>query len=201
MALAQILRRPHNFKEFRDLLSCASSMALQSKSISDRRQSFVYAMMRLDEVWFDDGLRPLYEANALVSFLCNTVASTLCEHMVDENMLDRAFTEAHRNPTTVEMHDKEFTKILKSIVAACETVNKRKVTPRFAKFCNAMAAFATDQCIEKGTRVIYVSLTLARKVVNMVLQRLLHGLLHDNDIQPSSDIPMDAVLLGAKTTF
>ena len=109
------------------------------------------------------------------------------------------FNEAHAGALAEPAYAKrevEFNAILARMCSSCDEAARRQLTPRFERFRQATLAFATDGHATKGMRMLYVAVPLARKIVRMVLQRLLDSLDRDVDIETTSHIPIEAMMLG-----
>ena len=174
------------------------AIALQKKqqNVSGVRSSFCESLEYTVNVWFADGLRPIYNANKMVSFLGNTLTPPVNELVVDEHKLDNLYDAAINDQDGFSRRTQRLEEILSRVRVSCDTVDERQVSEQFLRFRDATRAFSTDaQCVH-CLRMLYVSHGLARKILSLVIGRLVESLEKYCDIVSTTDIPMEALMLG-----
>lgn len=151
----------------------------------------------LRQSWFEEGLRPLYIKNTIVSFLTNTIAPSLVEFLTDDAIIDKKHEAAKGDDETYRKHTKKIKKHLDTIAEACEQSMDRKVTPEFERMRAAMKFMATNEETRLAFQILFVSHETARKVLALMLVRLVDALAKHNDIMTSTDIPFEAMMIKA----
>jgi hypothetical protein len=144
----------------------------------------------------EDGLVVLYEANEIVSFVFNTFVPHI-EDRIRYDTLNAEYERAAAKPESVRQNSERFEAILGTLRAADATNRTKTVDERFARMRNAMSALFADAAVREGLCVLYVSSKLARKALDLVMERLISALQNDTSIVSTSEIPMDALFLGS----
>lgn len=184
-------RRPSSFDDVVSILNEAAKY-----DPSDDRRHIVLCLRRLEEMgWYQKGLYHLYNENMLVQFLVNTFVPTVVELIADPGALKKlssALTDAKR-----AKYSEGFKSVFDTLAAESERAKQRTdVSPRFAEMRDSMHGMATDEQCRAGLRVIYLHVKTSRTILNMFVDRLNTALREHKDILSSSDIPMEALMLG-----
>lgn len=148
--------------------------------------------------FMEKGLRPLYDANTIVSFLTNTITPSLIELLCDETKIEELVAESLKDRTAFKERAKKYEGIMLRLHSACEDSKAREAscTREFIEMRNAMIVFSTDAAILNGLKLVYVSHETARSILDLMIDRLLIALKDHNDIMSSTDIPFSAMALG-----
>lgn len=184
-------RRPTNFDDVVRILNEATKYDPQ-----DERREIVLCLRRLEEMgWYKKGLYHLYNENMLVKFLVNTFVPTVVELVADPDTLKKlssVLTDAKR-----EKYGEGFNGVFDTLATESERAKQRTdVSPRFAEMRDSMHKMATDEQCRAGLKVIYLYVKTSRSILNMFVDRLNTALRKHKDILSSSDIPMEALMLG-----
>ena len=194
MVAVALLRRPSTWEDFMDLTDKALENGAYTRPCV---KALRLGCVALRQSWFEEGLRPLYIKNTIVSFLTNTIAPSLVEFLTDDEIIDKKHEKAKEDEGTYRKHTKKIKKHLDMIAEACEQSMDRKVTPEFERMRAAMKFMATNEDTRFAFQILFVSHETARKVLAMMLVRLVEALANHNDIMTSSDIPFEAMMIKA----
>ena len=146
------------------------------------------AMLRDD---FVAGMRLLYDANAIVSFLFNTIVPHVEERLRFDTLAEEM---AGVKPASAEQNEARLTAILKKVTEADATSRARRVDDDFARMRDGVSALYMDVVVVRGLTTLYVSSKKARGVLELIFQRLDDALRNDDRIKATTDIPMEAML-------
>lgn len=146
-----------------------------------------------DREFVEAGLRVLYENNQIVSFLFNTIVPHIEERLRTDTLREELTTQKE---DSVTQNKTRYDAIIAALNDAIGLSEARDVSERFANMRNAMKPLAQNATVKSGLLTLYVSSKTARKALDMILERLLHTFEHDRDIQKTTDIPFDAMMLG-----
>ena len=143
----------------------------------------------------DDGLRVLYDANMIVSFMLNS----LVPHVVDRlryDTLNEEHDHASRKPDSVEQNRARFRAIRGELEKADGVSRAKKVDATFAKMRQAVAPLYADECVVAGLDALYVSNKKARRALDLILERLTDALNKDTTVVKTTEIPFDVMMFG-----
>lgn len=190
-----VLRRPSTFDEGVTQLRTAVDETPAKPEAQAPRAKLWRACHQLLRTDFLDGMRALYDANAIVSFLFNTIVP----HMEERLRYDTLQTEHDRataKPDAVAQNTSRFRAILREM-AKSEAVSKAKlgVDADFAAMRDAMCVLHTDATVAEGLCVLYVSTKTARGALDLIFKRLVEAYQNDTTIVQTTEIPMEAMLL------
>lgn len=188
------LRRPSTFEEGIQQLTTALADTQPPPESQTPRAKVWRACHVLLQDGFPGGLRLLYEANAIVSMLFNTIVPHVDERMRYDT-LQREYDKAHAKPAAVEQNAARFAAIIEAVAAAERESHNRHVSDEFASMRSGMAALYANDTVLTGLSVLYVSNKTARGALDLILQRLLDAFRNDSDIVQTTDIPLEAMWL------
>ena len=194
-ATAMVVRRPDTFAAFDSTIRTAFTCANVTDK-DDVRREFNTSMRHVADVWFDAGLRPVYEANRMVSFLTNSLATSLVELIVDDHKLVQLYSAACNDSAAYARRKQRLDDIFNEIRSACTASEEKDVSERFAEFRAATRCLVTDQPCVHGLEILYQSHGVARKILGLVLHRLTTSLRNDTDIVSSADMPLEVFAFG-----
>lgn len=140
------------------------------------------------------GLRTLYEANAIVSFLFNTIVPHI-EERLRYDTLQSEYSKAAARPDAVKQNEARFVAMLGALAAAEEASRGNVVDAPFAAMREAMHGLHANATVVEGLGVLYVSSKTARGALDLILKRLMDAYNNDTSIVATTDIPMEAMLL------
>lgn len=188
--------RPSTFDECESLYRRSISQPL-----SGHRETLRLAVDAMLASWMRQALRPLYEANTLVSFLTNTITPSIVELLQREGVFDEMVGRALKSRTALDQHSSQFESIMDRLRAACELAKSRDAScsSEFVAMRDSMSEFAVDPRIRNGMKLLYVAHDTARAIIDMMFGRLEDALINHNEIMHSSDIPFSAMVLAART--
>lgn len=192
--LMVVLRRPSSFDEGVQQLQLAVDTTKAPPEATTPRAKVwraCYTLLRED---FLRGMRLLYEANQIVSFLFNTIVPHIEERLRYET-LQVEYDKAMAKPDAVTQNEARFKGILQAIAAA-ETVSRNKtVDDEFASMRDAMSGLYANDTIATGLGVLYISSKTARGALDLIFKRLIDAYQNDTSIMQTTDIPIEAMLL------
>jgi len=193
MVAVALLKRPSSWEEFILLVRKGLDHPLESERpcVKELRKGTNHMM----DVWFEDGLQPLYKKNTIVSLLSNTICPSLCEFLTDENLLDDAYKKAC-SEKKVEKRTKKVADIMSHISEACDSSKNRKTTDEFRKMSDAMKKMACDEECKNAIHILYASHENARKILTLMFNRLVDALNNHSDVMESTDIPFEAMMIS-----
>ena len=190
-----MLRRPSTFDDGIAQLRTAVHDTEAKPEAQTPRAKLWRACHQLLRTDFVDGMHALYDANAIVSFLFNTIVP----HMEERLRYDTLQTEhdkAVAKPDAVAQNTARFQAILAELekAAAVSKANPNVDAP-FAKMRDGMCALHTDATVVEGLCVLYVSTKTARGALDLIFKRLIEAYRNDTTIVQTTEIPMEAMLL------
>ena len=190
-----VLRRPSNFEEGEAQLRTAVEQTRAAPESQSPRAKVWRACSQLLRTEFLAGMRALYDANAIVSFLFNTIVPHV-EERLRYDTLQEEHDRAAAKPDAVAQNTARFQAILGEL-AKGEAVSKAKpnVDPAFAAMRDAMCALHRDATVIEGLCVLYVSTKTARGALDLIFKRLIDAYNNDTSIVQTTEIPMEAMLL------
>jgi hypothetical protein len=145
---------------------------------------------------FLHGMRLLYDANQIVSFLYNSIVPHLEERLRFSKLQDD-YDKAKKKPENIKQNTARFEAIVQSLREADATsVAQRKVDADFAAMRQGVRPLSSDAVVLSGLRIVYVSSKTARGCLDLMFERLLEALQNDTKIVPTTDIPMHVLLMG-----
>lgn len=186
-----IYRRPRDFDAAIAMLQGIASY----KAVSGARQKRLQrAVARLFEIgWFEDAMRPLYDANVVCQIIMHSIVPTMQELVFEQHVYD-GFV-AKRDPEATATRGAEFDAIAKSMRNAAPLRKQRTVTAEFETMAAAMEAYASCGIIQDALREVFVTMPTARTALRLISERINDALQHHTEIERSSDIPLDALSL------
>ena len=193
-----LLRRPSSFDEGIEQLTTAvreTKPTQETTSITSPPRARVWrACHRLLSQEFIEGLRVLYEANAIVAFLFNTIVPHF-EERLRYDTLQSEYDRAAGKPDAVRQNEARLHALLEALAEAEGSSRLKTVDPAFARMRDAMSALHRDTEIRVGLNVLYICSKTARGALDLIIERLVQAYRNDTSIVPTSDIPMAAMLL------
>ena len=191
-----MLRRPETLdagvKQLRDALA-QTTPTPDSHGPRARLWRACDALFRADA--FVDSVRVLYDANAIVSFLFNTLVPCV-EERLRYDTLEQEHARALDKPDAVTQNGARFLAMLDAVAAAEATSRANpRVESAFCAMRDGLSPLHADATARDGLGVLYVSSKLARKAIDMILQRLMDAYQNDTSVVPTTDIPWEAMML------
>lgn len=144
------------------------------------------------ENFVQNGMRPLYEKNKIVSLLFNIIVPHL-EERLRYATLQEEFDKAQNKPQNVQQNTERLNAILEEVRLADAFSKSRKVDESFAAMRDAMEPLIRGQEVLEGLKVLYISSKTARTALDLILQRLISAFRNDVSIKETYDIPMEAL--------
>ena len=187
-------RRPGNFDEGIAQLRLAVQDTKPSPDATHPRAKLWRACSALLCDEFLAGMRLLYEANAIVTFLMNTIIPHI-EERLRYDILHAEYEKALAKPDNIRQNTERFQAVLKAVAAAADISYKKSVDAEFACMRGAMSALHTDDTIIVGLQVLYVSSKTARSALDLVFKRLIDAYQNDTSIITTTEIPFEAMFL------
>lgn len=189
------LRRPSDFAEGTAQLRAAVEQTAPAVDATTPRAKVWRACSQLLRTEFVDALRLLYDANAIVSFLFNTIVPHV-EERLRYDTLQTEYDKAHAKPESVEQNTKRFKATLEALLLAeTESRAKANVDATFATMREGMRGLHGDATVTEGLLVLYVSSKTARSALDLIFKRLIEAYHNDTRIVQTTDIPVDAMWL------
>ena len=143
------------------------------------------------------GMRLLYDANQIVSFLYNSIVPHLEERLRFSKLQDD-YDKAKKKPENIQQNTARFEAIVQSLREADATSTQRQVDADFAAMRQGVRPLSSDAVVLSGLRIVYVSSKTARGCLDLMFERLLEALQNDTRIVPTTDIPMHVLLMGGQ---
>ena len=188
-----MLRRPSTLDEGVAQLRAAVGATAPNDPTADHPRARLWgacnAMLR-DE--FVAGMRLLYDANAIVSFLFNTIVPHVEERLRFDTLAEET---ARCKPESAAQNEARLAAIVKKMAEADAVSRARVVDADFATMRQGVSALYTDATVVRGLSALYASSKKARGVLDLIFQRLDEALRKDASIVATTDIPMEAMLL------
>jgi hypothetical protein len=147
-----------------------------------------------DRAFVDDGLRVLYDANQLVSFLFHTIVPHIEERLRYTKLQDD-MDRATRKPEHVQQNEERFVAIIQATARACVQSERRAVDDAYARMRAGIRLMFSDAEVVVGLRILYVSSKVARKSLDLIYTRLIDTFENDSNVVRTTAIPWDAMLL------
>ena len=147
-----------------------------------------------DDAFVDDGLRVLYDANQLVSFLFHTIVPHIEERLRYTKLQDDVDRTARR-PDHVRQNEQRFDAVIQATARACVRSEQREVDDAYARMRAGIRAMFSDAQVVVGLRVLYTSSKVARKSLDLIYTRLIETFENDASVVRTTEIPWDALLL------
>ena len=141
------------------------------------------------------GMRLLYDANQIVSFLYNSIVPHLEERLRFSKLQDD-YDKAKKKPENIQQNTARFEAIVQSLREADASSTQRQVDADFAAMRQGVRPLSSDAVVLSGLRIVYVSSKTARNCLDLMFERLLEALQNDTKIVPTTDIPMHVLLMG-----
>lgn len=196
--MATTLRRPSSYDEGVAQLRKAVQDTPPNAAPSATPRGMLWAAcdtLVRDERFVRDGLRTLYDANQVVSFLFHTIVPHL-EERLRFTKLQTDYDAATRKPENVAQNAKRFDAIVAGVVAADEhSCRNLEVDAEFARMRDAMRPISRDAGVVAGLRVLYVSSKVGRKSIDLIFQRLIDAFQNDTRIVTTTEIPLEAMFM------
>lgn len=144
--------------------------------------------------FWKDGLGPLYTANAVVSFLFNTITPAL-EERLRTPLLQEEFDRANQKPDAVSANAQRFEAMITALNRTDTLSCERTVTDEYRAMREAMRILYQNNGVTDGLGVLYTSSKTARKVLDLMFERLLHTYENDSAVVKTTDIPFEVMML------
>ena len=188
-----MLRRPSTLDEGVEQLRAAVGATAPSDPSADHPRARLWgacnAMLRED---FVAGMRLLYDANAIVSFLFNTIVPHVEERMRFDTLSEEMDAV---KPESAAQNEARMAAIVKRMAEADAVSRAKMVDSDFETMRQGVSALYMDVTVVRGLTTLYVSSKKARGVLDLIFQRLDEALRNDASIKSTTDIPMEAMLL------
>lgn len=149
-----------------------------------------------DGVDFVGGMRLLYNANAVVSCLYNTLVPCIEErlrHSTLQDEYDRA--SAHRDGSSLAQNSARFRGLLAVLAEAEGRSRVKEVDEAFATMRESMRLLHHNAVVADGLEVLYVSSKTARAAFDLMFKRLVDAFENDITIRTTADIPLEAMMI------
>ena len=180
-------RRPSTLDE-----GITSLERLQAFRVTGARVTILAALKRCTELnWFELAMRPLYDANAIVRMLFNSLVPMMQEIVLEEAVLTTLQEQA--DSAKVKKYETEFLAMWSSFREAAPKRHERQVSERFEKMAGSMQAYAADDTIRQALCILYTHMRKARAALKLIFARITDALLHDVDIVTTTEIPIEAL--------
>lgn len=190
-----VLRRPSSFAEGMQQLKTAVEQTPAAPEAETPRAKVWRASHSLLRPEFLEGLEIIYESNAVVSFLFNSIVPHI-EDRLRYDTLQGEYDKAAAKPDALKQNDARFGAIINALRHAHRVSEAKAITDAdFLKMRTSMAALHANATIVTGLGVLYVSTKMARGALDLIFQRLIHALENDVTVVKTTDIPMEAMLL------
>jgi hypothetical protein len=144
-----------------------------------------------NDVFWTDGMNPIYTANALVAFLFNTI-TPIIEERIRTDILNTEVPNAHKKGDSAAQNLLRLNAFFNLYDTERTNSFSRPTSVEYAKMREAMAILTSSE-IKNGLSCLYVTGKKARKAIDMIFEKMIHTFQHDNDIIVTSEIPMDAM--------
>ena len=191
------LRRPSTYEEGVAQLRRAVADTTPNVPSAQAPRCALWAACRElvdDQAFVTDGLRQLYDANQVVSFLFHTMVPHLEERLRYTRMQDE-YDAAMRKPDSVAQNTKRFDAVVAAVIEADDSSCARSVEDDFARMRAAIRPLTRSAVVVAGLRTLYVSSKIGRKSIDLILQRLIEALRDDVRIVKTTEIPIEALLM------
>lgn len=192
-----LLKRPSSFEEGVEQLLKAKLDTQphlhESKVPRARLWNAVDRLVTDDK--FIKGMKILYDANQIVSFLFHTIVPHL-EERLRYTKLEDDFDKAKKKPDALTQNSVRFDAIIKSVCEADKESCKRSVDDQYERMRDGLRPLSTESSVLDGLKLVYVSSKTARKCLDLIFQRLLDTLINDDHIVQTSDIPLSVLMMG-----
>ena len=185
-----IYRRPQDFETAKRFL-----LALRTADVKGVQADLRETVLVLDGMgWFDCALGPLYNANAVVKLVTNSLVPTIQELVLEKDVLNGALDKL--KDTSWEKYTREYADLRQQLLDASALAKKRAVSDEFGKMRDAMEQYAQHEQVQRTLSRIYCALPTARLALRLMTQRIGDSLKKDCEILVSEDIPLEAFNLS-----
>ena len=182
-------RRPQDFETAVDLLA-----ALSKFKVDGKRKELKDAISRLFEIhWFDNAMKPMYHANAVVRLVMNSLVPMIQEVILEERILQEH--ERNADSKRAEKYKLEYEDLRNTLLRVAPTREHRTVTPEFEAMAVAMEMYAKDEIVQSAICNLFCLIKTARVALRLVFRRINDSLEKDCEIVKSDDIPLEALQL------
>lgn len=184
-----IYRRPANFDQVEQYMR-----ALTTAKVSGRQEKLRNAIERLiDMQWPTLALKPLYEANAVVKLVSNSLVPMLQEHVLEAHVMNDL--EKNTIPEKRARRVQEYEELRSKLKSACIKARERSVTEEFAQMRDSMMAYNEDEVVQQSLAFLFEVSKAGRIALRLMSERITSSLEKDSEIVRSTDIPMSALSL------
>tara|TARA_Y100001954_G_scaffold218807_1_gene252310 strand:- start:115 stop:678 length:564 start_codon:yes stop_codon:yes gene_type:complete len=186
-----IYRRPNSFDESMRFLNALQTAKVEGAQ--KRLQDLVKTLV--DQRWFEDALKPLYDANVVVQLVTHSLVPMLQEMVLEKAVLDeqmKAVTEEKRKARAQKYAAKR-----QELLDACKASRGRglEVTSEYATMRDSMQLYAENDEVQGGLSMLYENVKAARTAIDLMNGRINEALLKHTAIEKSDDIPFEALNL------
>lgn len=188
------MRRPSSFDDGVEQLRKAVDDTPASVESEAPRAKVWRACFTLLKDDFLRGMRALYEANAIVSCLFNTIVPHIDERLRYDT-LQVEYDKAAARPESVEQNRARFRAILGELASAEGASRQKTVDVEFAAMRDAMRCLHANHTVVEGLGILYVSSKTARTALDLIFDRLVESFRNDTSIVQTTDVPIAAMML------
>jgi hypothetical protein len=185
-----IYRRPTNFDQCMEYMNALKSFDVCSE---ERRTLQRCACSLVDDGWFLDGMKPLYEKNAVVQLIMHSIVPLFQHLVLEEGVWERKLAET--SSQTFKKYEVEYELLRQKMIEACKANLERNVSDTFAKMRASMLRYNENEIVQQALRQLFCCMKPARISLRLVNSRLVHSLANDTDVVESDDIPFEALSL------
>ena len=180
-------KRPQDFETAERMIRAVCDV-----QVTGSQKEMQRALQRLFEFnWYTDAIKPLYDANAVVRMVMNSLVPIVQELILEKN----AFDELERvcDPNKKTRYEAEYKLLRQKLLSAAPTRKNRKVTKDFERMAASMELYALDEEVQTALCKVYCLMKTARTALNLISSRISVALETHCEIQVSDDIPIEAL--------